>query len=72
MSEPAGSVMNYIVLDQELLGMDELTLTEKVILAYLEASEECEKEVRTVDYCARYLDLSESDFLFLNSTLSRS
>ena len=59
--EPAGSVMSYIILDRDILDIGDLTLTEKVVLAYLYASEECEERTRTTDFCAYYLDLSENE-----------
>lgn len=59
--EAAGSVMSYIVLDRDILELKDLTLTEKVVLAYMYASEECEGKTQSPDFCAYYLDLSENE-----------
>jgi len=59
--EPAGDIMNYLVLGREILDIADLTLTEKVVLAYIDASEDCEPGTRNVDCCARFLDISESE-----------
>lgn len=57
---PAGSCPSFIVLDRDILEDEDLSLEEKVILAYLYAAEECEPQAQTTDFVARYLDLSES------------
>lgn len=58
---PSGNVRNYIVLDKDLLHRKDLYLVEKVVYAYLVANKECEPESSTIDFCARFLDLSESE-----------
>lgn len=59
--EPAGSSPSFVVLDRDILENEDLSLTEKVVLAYLYAADECEPQAQTADFCARFLDLSESE-----------
>lgn len=58
---PVGSVSNFIILDSELLGRRDIGIVEKVVYAYFLANAECEPESLTFDFCARYLDFSESE-----------
>ena len=58
--KPAGSSPSFIVLDRDILENEDLSLEEKIILAYLYAAEECEPQAQTADFIARYLDISES------------
>lgn len=58
MTSSIGTGMKYMVIDKELLSIKELTLLEKLVLAYCEQVEPYEDQG---DSCAIFLDVAESD-----------
>ncbi len=52
--------MKYMVIDRDLLGIKELTLLEKLVLAYSQQVEPYEEGYQS---CAIFLDIAESDVL---------
>lgn len=67
MANSVGTGMNYLVIDKEILGIKELTLLEKLVLAYTNQVEPYEGNGES---CAIFLDVAESDVFRAKAHLS--